>query len=304
MIASNDIGGSDSAARICDYEGSAYRTDFWEGKGRDYEDRVERIAIRRLLPPTGERLLELGAGYGRLTDLYTGYLQVVLLDYSRSHLEQARDSYGLDGYLYVVADVCRLPFASAQFDAATMVRTLHHIREVPLALSQVRMAMRRGGILVLEHASKHHLKAIARWLLRRQDWNPFTHKPVEFAELHLDFHPTYIMDALREAGFAPGHRLTVSHFRTNLLKRLVPTRLLVGLDSLLQRTGDWWQLSPSVFVRAEAGGEDALAPAGAFWRCPACQGLDLTNKSDALHCVGCDRRWAIRDGIYDFKEPL
>jgi hypothetical protein len=31
-------------ARICDYEGSRYRYDFWEGKGREYEDMAERIA--------------------------------------------------------------------------------------------------------------------------------------------------------------------------------------------------------------------------------------------------------------------
>ena len=52
--------------RICDYEGSNYRTEFWEGRGRDYEDRVERIAVRRLLRGGGRRLLEVGAGFGRL----------------------------------------------------------------------------------------------------------------------------------------------------------------------------------------------------------------------------------------------
>ena len=26
--------------QVCDYEGSKYRTDFWEGQNREYEDRV------------------------------------------------------------------------------------------------------------------------------------------------------------------------------------------------------------------------------------------------------------------------
>ncbi len=43
----------DSRPPICDYEGSNYRTEFWEKRGRDYEDRVERIALRRLLPRRG-----------------------------------------------------------------------------------------------------------------------------------------------------------------------------------------------------------------------------------------------------------
>ena len=53
---------------ILDYDGTgkaSYRADFWEGQGREYEDRVERAALERLLKPSsGERLLELGAGFG------------------------------------------------------------------------------------------------------------------------------------------------------------------------------------------------------------------------------------------------
>ena len=43
---------------------------FWEGQGRDYEDQVERIALRRLLPRHGGRVLEVGAGFRRLTNEY------------------------------------------------------------------------------------------------------------------------------------------------------------------------------------------------------------------------------------------
>src|SRR5690606_41540529 len=114
---------------ICDYEGSSYRTDFWEGQGRDYEDRVERIAIRRLLPPTGERLLELGAGFGRLSRLFTGYQQVVLLDYSRSQLEYARSRYGDAGFLYVAAYLYVLPFDPGDFDEPTMLLVLQLLHE-------------------------------------------------------------------------------------------------------------------------------------------------------------------------------
>ena len=84
-----------------DYEGSQYRTDFWEGQGREYEDAAERIALRRLLPPHSARMIELGAGFGRLADLYAGYEQVVLLDYSRSLLEDAQRRWGERPALYV-----------------------------------------------------------------------------------------------------------------------------------------------------------------------------------------------------------
>ena len=38
---------------VCDYEGSTYRTDFWEGRGRDYEDQVERGVLHHAKNPAG-----------------------------------------------------------------------------------------------------------------------------------------------------------------------------------------------------------------------------------------------------------
>jgi len=73
---------------ICDYEGSEYATAFW-GPSREYEDAVDRRALGRLLPPVGARLVEIGAGFGRLARLYAGYEEVFLVDYSRSLLLQA-----------------------------------------------------------------------------------------------------------------------------------------------------------------------------------------------------------------------
>jgi hypothetical protein len=65
---------------ICDYEGSDYQSVFWDRGYRTYEDRVEAVALRRLLPSGGELLLELGAGAGRNTPRYQGFERVVLLD--------------------------------------------------------------------------------------------------------------------------------------------------------------------------------------------------------------------------------
>ena len=67
---------------VIDYEGSQYRTDFWIDGGRDYEDATERLALQQLMPPKGARIAEIGAGFGRLADLYLGYEQIVLFDYS------------------------------------------------------------------------------------------------------------------------------------------------------------------------------------------------------------------------------
>jgi hypothetical protein len=122
--------------------------------------------------------------------------------------------------------------------------------------------------------------------------------------LNFDFHPQTMLQWLREAQLAPRAMRALSYFRLPVLKRLIPHTLLVTLDALVQPSGQWVQLSPSLFVRAQATGASPVASPGHFFRCPECGSLELNENGDHLRCSGCDRRWAMRDGIYDFKEPL
>ena len=128
---------------VCDYEGSDYQTTFWDTGERAYEDRVEEIALKRLLPKSGKLLLEVGAGAGRNTPRYSDFERVVLLDYSRTQLQQAQQNLGTsERYIYVAADVYRLPFVPGLFDTATMIRVLHHMADAPRALQQIREVLR------------------------------------------------------------------------------------------------------------------------------------------------------------------
>ena len=79
---------------VCSYEGSDYQDSFWETGTRRYEDAVEAVALKRLLTQPGELMLELGAGAGRNTSRYADWQRVVLLDYSRTQLVQARQRLG------------------------------------------------------------------------------------------------------------------------------------------------------------------------------------------------------------------
>ena len=288
---------------VCSYEGSDYQTSFWDQGGRQYEDRTEAIALKRLLPAGGKLMLELGAGAGRNTPRYAGYERIVVLDYSHTQLEQAQQRLGLsDKYIYVAADVYRLPFVDSLFDGATMIRVLHHMADAPKALTQVRNVMGPNGVFILEFANKLNLKAMLRYWLGRQKWSPFTLEPVEFVELNFDFHPKAVRQWLTGLGFRIERTLTLSHFRMGLLKRLIPTGILVFFDSLFQWTGAWWQWTPSVFVRAVRQG--GTASAGGFFKCPQCGSSTLEEGPGGLTCPGCGSRWEVRDGIYDFREPM
>lgn len=287
---------------VCDYEGSDYQQSFWDQGGRAYEDAVEEVALRRLLPPSGRLMLELGAGAGRNTPRYHAFERVVLLDYSRTQLEQARKRLGdSQRYVYVAADVYRLPFTGGLFDAATMIRTLHHMADAPRALQQVRSVLQPGAAFILEYANKKNLKAVLRFALGRQKWNPFSLEPVEFAALNFDFHPAAVRKWLQQAGFSVERQLTVSHFRMGVFKKLLPLKLLVAMDSLAQLTGDWWQYSPSVFTACRASTEGQKAAEGAFFRCPGCGHSPLPDTPPEIVCPSCSRSYPVNDGIYDFR---
>jgi len=291
---------------VCDYEGSRYRTEFWTQE-REYEDRAERIALRKLLPPRGERLIEIGAGAGRLANLYLGYDEIVLVDYARSTLVEAREQiaarflHHAARFRFVAADLYALPFADGLFDTVTMVRVLHHVADVPAALAGLAAILKPGAMFVLEFANKRNLKAILRYLTRRQPWSPFAQQPYEFAALNFDFHPAWMEARLREAGFSVKQTLAVSHFRWALLKRLFPAWTLAAADGALQGVGAAWKLSPSVFLRAQAPATNRVAPPGMFFRCPACRSAKMNELPDTVTCGGCGRTWHVREGIYEFK---
>jgi SAM-dependent methyltransferase len=290
---------------VIDYEDSDYQTRFWDTGGREYEDLCEAIAIKRLLPRTGRLLLELGAGAGRNTLRYEGIERVVLLDYSRTQLKQAQERLGLsDRFIFVAADIYRLPFINRLFDVASMIRTLHHMADAPAALHQVSNMLQPGANFILEYANKRNLKAILRYAIHRQVWNPFDLDPIEYAPLNFDFHPRAIGGWLKEAGFHTERILAVSHFRIGLIKRTVPAKILAWLDSLLQWTGALWQVTPSVFLRAKTkDGQPAPIPADpiAFFKCPECGKNPLVMKNSRLTCPSCEHTWSVNDGIYDFR---
>ncbi|MCE5260091.1 MAG: methyltransferase domain-containing protein [Chloroflexi bacterium] len=293
---------ADATPPICDYENSTYRTDFWEGQGREYEDLAERTALRRMLPPSGHRVIDVGAGFGRLADLYSPYEHVILLDYSHSQLVYARQRLGTERFTYVAADIYNLPLAANAVDTLVMVRVMHHLADVPRALQQIQRIMLPGGTAVLEYANKHHLKNIAKRLLGRGP-DPFNRQPYEFAPLHFDFHPRWMSACLQDAGFRIQQTRSVSLFRAGFLKRSLGAKALAALDGCQQRIFAPLAISPSIFVSCvvEKPDDAALAPFDKLFLCPACRAGSLLKTASGLHCAQCGHDWPIIEGVYVFK---
>ncbi len=283
---------------LCDYEGYDYRGDFWTG--RDYEDAVERSALKKLLPTSGGRLVEIGAGFGRLADLYDGYRRVILVDPAKSLLREAQERLAGDSrFIYVMGDIYSLPLSTSGFDVALTVRMLHHLTDLPAAFRELQRILRPQGRYILEYANKRNLKEIIRYLAGRSAKDPFSPQPVEYVPLHFNFHPSYIEGELREAGFVGERTLAVSSFRLAVLKRLLPLSWLTRFDSLLQTPTAPLKLAPSIFLLTRALKEEEGT--GAIFRCPSCGGEDLGERASSLLCRGCGRSWPIDERIYDFK---
>lgn len=286
---------------IMDYEGSQWRTEFW--RGRAYEDAVERIALTKLLPSFGSRLVEIGAGFGRLADLYRGYDQIILLDYARSMLQDALTRLGKDPrFIFVAADLYNLPFADNALDTALTIRVLHHVADVPRAFSQVARAVRPHGTYLTDFANKKHLKAMVKYCLRRSGgMNPFSDEPYEFVKLNFDYHPNYIKTNLERAGFRIQDTLAVSTFRVGALKRAVPNSLLVSCDGALQRPTARLAIAPSILVRAENFKPGDARVNDALWRCVKCGAAALQSEPSKMTCAACGAAYHQIDGIWDFK---
>ncbi len=301
-----------AVARVIDYEHSPYRTEFWETVDRSYEDAVERLALRRLLPVQGQRLVDLGAGFGRLANEYAGYRQVVLFDYSRTMLEQAVARWGHDPrFVFVAGNVYQMPFRPASMNTVVMIRVMHHLEQSLQALRQIDTILCPNGVSLLEYANKRNLKAVVRHALGRQSWSPHAREPVEFVEMNFNFHPAWMQAQLAHTNLVCETRYGVSHFRVPWLKRLVPGAWLAALDSCGFRWGGHYPLAPSVFLRTiKSGPASTSAPVAAaadplptWLRCPHCPVRTLVQPAASLlHCPGCSRQYARRHGIWDFRD--
>jgi SAM-dependent methyltransferase len=288
---------SEPTRPLCDYEGYDYQGRFWTG--RDYEDAVEKIALRRLLPAQGQRLVEVGAGYGRLADLYQTYDEVLLVDPAKSQLREAQKRLGNDKrYIFVVGDAYRLPLGTSVCDVALTVRVLHHLADLPAAFREIHRILRPEGRYLLEYANKRNLRSVLRYLLGRSDRKPFSIQPVEYVPLHFNFHPRFVEEGLLDAQFSLETPLAVSSLRLALLKRVVPLSLLIGIDELLQSPTAPLKLAPSMFLLARAKKEHQTGDP--LFRCPLCGGKSLEETGVCVVCPDCGRKWPIEDGVYDF----
>ncbi len=111
-------------------------------------DRDRFIALDFLQPRDGDRILEVGCGYGFISEALwrAAAIHWVGVDRSDSMLSRLTQTHGPQPVLR--ADAQSLPFADASFDKVLCTGVLMHVDDDRAALSELVRVLRPGGTLL------------------------------------------------------------------------------------------------------------------------------------------------------------
>lgn len=308
---------------ISDYDKYEYDyEEYWNNPeiNRSYENQAEKAALVRLLPeqktlPSGEEswFMDLGAGFGRLTDCYFNqYKNIILSDYSLENLKKAQEKISSfnpnnPNTFYVAANAYSLPFKPEVIDCLISIRTLHHMEEPEKVVSQISSILKPKGKLILEYANKRHFVEILRALTGKSQMKPFSLMPHRRGEdLFFNFHPRYVKKLLRP-DLKIEKILSVSNLRVNKIKKIFPVKFMLFIDLFFQPIFSLLKFGPSIFLLAQKKGNKNETESGYvpsitdMFKCPKCGSTELIILKNEIRCKNCERHFPIIDGIYDFR---
>jgi len=308
--------------RKSDYESYDY-SQFWEDNKRLYEDRAERLALRRLLAGVdrdNKLFFDIGCGYGRLFNEYKDFGTIVLIDYSIKNLRDAKnkietflknDPEKLSTIHFIAADAASLPVKSNCADVILTVRVVHHLDNPEKYFNEVARILRVKGLYFLEFASKRNLKNILRFTTGRMDTSPFNLIPSQIGETILNFHPKHIVNLLKRRNFTVKKLISVSNFRLSLLKKFPGTKTLIFLEKIYQKFFSFALFGPSVFLKSVLSGPEPEGTAGNkkvvlkdILICTSCGKDSLFFDKNKIKCGNCGSIFIKENGIYNFKKSV
>jgi len=230
--------------------------------GREYEHKSEEFAIKTLLLKISKikTILDLGAGYGRLTPSYSFRAKkIILADPSAKLLSIARETFKNDPrikYLHLSLNNLLAKIRRESVDLAIMIRVIHHIEDIPLTFKIVNRCLKPNGYFILEYANKSHIKATFEQMLKGDVTFLLDIFPKEIGinrkkKKRLPFknyHPDDISHELCSSGFDIIEKLSVSNIRSPFLKRILSLDLCLSLEKSLQKPLSHLNIGPSIFL--------------------------------------------------------
>lgn len=236
---------------------------YWAG--REYEHESEVIALKAFLNkiPKIDSIIEVGAGFGRLTPYYVYRAKKVLLtDPSAKLLKEARQNLRQYRKLkFIQSKLENLPrkLNYRKFKLTIMIRVMHHIEDQEAVFEAIDKLTLPNGYLILEFANKIHWKAVLKNFSKGDftfpiDIFPANQRTKQTLKKHnipfLNFHPDTIRERLARQGFRILEMRSVSNVRSEFFKRHFPVSLLLSIEKLLQKPMAFFRFGPSIFVLA------------------------------------------------------
>ncbi|MHB8362150.1 MAG: class I SAM-dependent methyltransferase [Patescibacteria group bacterium] len=304
-----DSKGLDPKIRVQDYDSNSeydYRK-YW--KDREYENQSERKVLSKLLK-NDYSFIDIGGGYGRLTDLYQDkYKYSILFDYSLENLKKADNK---ENVFKVCGDIYNMPFKDESISSGMLVRVLHHIENPDKATSEIARVI--SDSFILEFANKDHILSRIRHFgdmdFRKKDIYSLPHKNdsqgFKNDQIFLNFSPSYIINTFKKNNFVVKEVFSASNFRQKYLKKILGVKILVFLDNIFKPLFSKIYFGPSIFLLLEkknknirrkriSGIKVQTYSIEDIFQCPKCRG-DVKNGK----CIKCKKKY-LEDGIYNFK---
>ena len=185
-----------------------------EQEKSEYADVNRAVVRRRFQQMHGERVLDLGCGYGWYTDYFNGIgARAVGVDGAEAMIRIARERYP-DGD-FSVADLAKpLPFGSAAFDLVFCNQVLMDIERIEDLLRECHRVLKDGGVLycsivhpafygaewLADGRGYRWAKAVTRYLAPHVSQNHFWGETAHFHRPLSDY-----LNAAADAGFALVH---------------------------------------------------------------------------------------------------
>lgn len=240
---------------------------YW--KGREYEHKAEVLALKGLLDkiPKIRTILEVGAGYGRLTPSYFYRAKrIILSDPSAKLLSLARETFkNKKNVSFIQSSIENLPpkVRRKKIDLVIMVRVIHHIGCLEETFTKVNKILTKNGYFILEFANKKHFKATVKEFLKGNFTFPLDIFPKELGSKRpkkekciafRNYHPDEIKKKLEDTGFKIIDIRSVSNIRSTKFKKLFSTDLLLSLEKVLQKLLSKFNFGPSIFLLIQKKG--------------------------------------------------
>lgn len=236
---------------------------YW--KERDYEHASECLVLRHFLNKIKsiDRLIDVGAGYGRLTHEYIHRAKhITLLDPSARLLSIARNNLKSKKINYVHSNIANLKtrIKPKSHDLVVFIRVVHHLENPDKSFKTLNRILKNGGYLIMEFANNHNFKKTFLEFIKGNVTFPIEIFPKDIRCKEnikkrtlpfINYHPDDIKEKLENSGFNIIEKITVSNVRNSFIKKHLSFEMLLYIESYFQKRLSFINFGPSIFILAQ-----------------------------------------------------